>query len=202
MVNSQVISAPFYEESQAKIRALKRAGVLPAAARVGIGSRCLDAPHRGRGLLAALRGQLYRQVAPTLDLYFATIRHSNGPSLRYHEREGYRPVARDADKTYFTFPVAQGAQQLPPAEALAAPYLVRPGRPEDATALEALNLKWAYLARNTDVAQGFLMSVYSEADFEAIIAAHEIAVLELLPLPHAETLIKNTDSEQLTPPEY
>ena len=161
LVNSQVTSAPYYEAAHAKIQALKRAGILSAAARVGIGSRCLDTPHRGRGLLAALRGQLYRQVAPALDLYFATIMHQNGPSVRYHQREGYTPVAQDADKTYFTFPVAQGAQQLPPAAALAAPYLVRPGRPEGAAALGTLNQKWAYTARNTDMAHGFLMSVYS-----------------------------------------
>ena len=61
-------------------------------------------------------------------------------------------------------------------QALAAPYHVRPGRPEDATALEALNLKWAYANRNGDLAQGFLLSLYSEADFGAIIAAREIAV--------------------------
>ena len=114
------------------------------------------------------------------------------------KRRSYELLHAGPGPPHFTFPVVQGAQQLPPAETLAAPYLVRSGRPEDATALEALNLKWAYANRTGDLAQGFLLSLYSKANFGAIIAAREIAVLELLPIMPLTLPLNTFNNEQFT----
>ena len=123
-------------------------------------------------------GQLYRQVADRYDLYFATILRSNLPSLRYHVREGYTLVAEDADKQYFINDILKKAAALPAADTVPSSYCVRPARPSDAPGLHALNQRWSRAALGDQLADGFLTTLYSEDDFQIIIATNEIAVIE------------------------
>lgn len=178
LVNAR-IKTPLYARTYAKITELQAAGAIPAAARVCVGQKCLDDCCRGLGLIEAATLQLHRQVAARFDVYFATVLRANLRSLRslrYHER-AYIQVAEDDEKVYFIRHISADAPG--PAEAsLPAAYAVRPGRLADCADLRALNLKWARATRGDNLADGFLTTLYSEDDFQTIIAANEIAVIE------------------------
>ena len=175
LVNAR-IKTPLYARTYAKIAELQAAGAIPAAARVCVGQKCLDDCCRGLGLIEAATLQLHRQVAARFDVYFATVLRANLRSLSYHER-AYIQVAEDDEKVYFIRHISADAPG--PAEAsLPVAYAIRPGRLADCADLRALNLKWARATRGDNLADGFLTTLYSADDFQTIIAANEIAVIE------------------------
>ena len=179
LVNTR-IRTPLYEAAQRTLHQLRQAGQLAAEARVALNSQlCLAPDHRGQGLMPALTAQLHRQLAPRYDVLYATVHRQNPRSLRYHQREGYQPVAEDPERVCFLQSIRADA----PLPALPTGLRLRPGHPSDAPALHALNQQWTRAMRGNNLAEGFLTTLYSEADYEAMCAAGEVVVLETRP-PH------------------
>ena len=174
LVNTR-IRTPLYEAAQRTLHQLRQGGQLAAEARVALNSQlCLAPSHRGQGLMPALSVQLHQQLAPRYDVLYATVHRQNPRSMRYHQREGYRPVAEDPERVCFLQPIRADA----PLPDLPSGLVVRPGHSTDAPALHALNQQWTRAMRGPNLAEGFLTTLYSVADYEVICAAGEVAVLE------------------------
>ena len=172
------LPTPLLARAQGIVAGLVAGEQLAPAARVGLCSQlCLDAAHQGRGLMPALLTQLSGQVAGRYHWLYASVQRANARSLRFHEREGYRPVKEDADRVTFLRPVPAVAPAPLP---LPAGYRVRAGRPADAAALAALNAAWHREARAGQLTGGFLTTLLTEVEFNALIAAGEVAVVELV----------------------
>ena len=122
--------------------------------------------------MPTLLGQLLHQLTPHYDYLYATVHRFNERSHRFHLRQGYRLVAADAERLHLLKPIVSSQS----------PYLlpqglsVRLGIPADAEAAHMLNKQWMRALR-ADLANGFLTTVYSVAEFQILCAAGEVAVL-------------------------
>ena len=174
LVNTS-IRTPLYEAAQFALYQLRQTGMLAAGVRVATNSLLFLAPaHRGQALMPALSAQLHRQLAGRYDVLYATVHRQNLRRMRYHQREGYQPVAEESEWVCFLQPIIASAS-LP---VLPASLRLRPGHPADAPALHVLNQQWTRTARGDNLAEGFLTTLYTVAEYETLCAAGEVAVLE------------------------
>ena len=171
------ITTPLIDEAHRLLQQLRQAGQLGSDVRVALNSQlCLAVAYRGRGLMPGLVAQLSQQLAPRYEALYATVHRQNARSMRYHRREGYRQVAETPERVCFLRPITVDER---PSELLAGLRL-RAALPADAPALHTLNHAWTRATRGENLAEGFLTTVYSEAQFQFIIAAGEIAVAETI----------------------
>jgi hypothetical protein len=174
-LSNNCIATSLGTHAQELLVALQRTGQLAPQARVALSSQlCLLEEHRGRGLMPALVAQLLVQLALRYDYLYATVHHLNERSRRYHQREGYQQVAADAGRLTFL----KSINDTPTFAPLPAYLRLRPGTPADAPALYTLSQQWTRATRGDNLAEGFLTTLYSVADYEALCAADEVAVLE------------------------
>jgi hypothetical protein len=167
------IPTPLTSHARAVLAELQSSGQLDSAARVALCSQlCLAEAHQGHGLMPALLAQLLRQLASRYDYLHAIVHHLNERSLRFHLRQGYQLIRTDAERFTLLKSTAPSQPLVPLPHGLS----VHPGTSVHAQAAHALNQQWLRTVR-ADLANGFLTTTYSVAEFQILCATGEMAVL-------------------------